>query len=114
MRSYQLRHKVRIQRRTRSLDPYGQSQESWEDYLSVRAHIRPVSGKESAGGLSVNPSLTHTIAVRYKPTFGLPLMMASNRVRFGERVFNIESVRNLEERNRWVILNCIEGSADGQ
>jgi SPP1 family predicted phage head-tail adaptor len=114
MRSYQLRHKIRIQRRTRSLDPYGQPQESWEDYLSVRAHIRPVSGKESAGGLSVNPSLTHTIAVRYKPAFGLPLMMASNRVRFGERVFNIESVRNLEERNRWVILNCIEGSVDGQ
>ena len=114
MRSYQLRHKIRIQRRTRSLDPYGQPHECWADYLSVRAHIRPISGKENVGALSVNPSLTHTIAVRYKPAFGLPLLMVSNRVRFGERVFNIESVRNLEERNRWVILNCIEGSADGQ
>lgn len=114
MRSYQLRHKIRIQRRARSLDPYGQPHEIWADYLSVRAHIRPISGKESVGALSVNPSLTHTIAVRYKPAFGLPHSMASYRVHFGERVFNIESVRNLEERNRWVILNCIEGSADGQ
>ncbi len=114
MRSYQLRHKIRIQRRTRSLDPYGQHHECWVDYLSVRAQIRPVSGRESVGALSVNPSLTHTIAVRYKPAFGLPLLMASYRVHFGGRVFNIESVRNLEERNRWVILNCIEGSADGQ
>jgi head-tail adaptor len=73
-----------------------------------------VSGKESVGALSVNSSLTHTIAVRYKPAFGLPHSMASYRVHFGERVFNIESVRNLEERNRWVILNCIECSADGQ
>ena len=113
-RSGQLRHQLKIQRRICALDDFGQQQDRWEDFLALRGNMRPVSGTEKVGSLSLNPSLTHTIAVRYRPALCFPLELASYRVLFGARILNIESVRNLEERNRWVVLNCVEGSRDGQ
>ena len=113
MSSGKLHHRIKIQKRNRTLDMYGQRQDSWEDYLSVRANVRPVSGMEKIASMSVVASLTHTILVRYRNEFRFPLKVASMRVLFDERVFDIDSVRNLEERNRWAVLNCVEGSVDG-
>jgi len=113
MSSGKLHHRIKIQKRNRTLDMYGQRQDSWEDYLSVRANVRPVSGMEKIASMSVAASLTHTILVRYRNEFRFPLKVASMRVLFDERVFDIDSVRNLEERNRWAVLNCVEGSVDG-
>jgi len=113
MASGKLHHRIKIQKRNRTLDMYGQRQDSWEDYLSVRANVRPVSGMEKIASMSVAASLTHTILVRYRNEFRFPLKVASMRVLFDERVFDIDSVRNLEERNRWAVLNCVEGSFDG-
>jgi SPP1 family predicted phage head-tail adaptor len=113
MASGKLHHRIKIQKRNRSLDMYGQQQDSWEDYLSVRANVRPVSGMEKLASMSVAATLTHTILVRYRKEFRFPLKVASMRVVFDERVLDIDSVRNLEERNRWAVLNCVEGSVDG-
>ncbi len=110
----QLRHTITIQRRTSTLDDYGQKVNTWSTVATTRANIRPVGGKEQKAGMEMMAKLTHTVAVRYQSALVPPLEASTWRVMFGTRVLNIVNSRNLEEKNRWIIFECEEGSRDGE
>ena len=98
-----LRHQVEILKPVISKDTLGQEIESWEVQHSVWASIEPLSGKEYFSAKQVNSEATIKLTIRYVESL-LPHWV----VQFGQCIFNIEAIINLEERNRYLQLLCSE------
>lgn len=90
----QLRHRVIIQEVVETQDTYGQATKSYNDLGTRYASISPVNGTENKQGQQINAQVTHKINMRYTP-----LVTVKTRLLFGNRVFNIISVKNKDERN---------------
>jgi SPP1 family predicted phage head-tail adaptor len=101
-----LRNKISIQRKTRTPDGGGGWSDTWAEIHNISAYIKPVSGNEVFVAMRIQASITHDIMIRY-----LDDVKASDRIVFKERLFNIQSVINIEERNRWLQMRCEEGVA---
>lgn len=110
-----LRHRINIQSRSSTLDSYGHEINTWTDVLAnVPASVEPISGNEKLRAPASASQLSHRVTVRYHSEFSDPASMAAWRIVFGARIFNISSVRILDEKNAWVVIDCIEGSINGQ
>lgn len=103
MRSGQLRHQVDIQSMTRNADGMGGWSEEWTTLASVRAAIWPKRMMERVEGDKRTSTITHQIRVRY-----LDGVDETCRVMFGDRIFEVVSVVNPEERGRHLDLMCEE------
>lgn len=115
MHSNECRHSIQIQRRSTTLDSYGQQITTWETIATTKASIRAAGrSTEKVSANQITATLTHSIATRYQSAFGLPIGMSAMRIIFNTRVINIVSARILEEKNQWVVFDCVEGSLDGQ
>mgnify|MGYP003644067191 CR=1 FL=1 len=97
MRAGGLRHRITIQSVGTSYDDYGDLSDSWTTLASVWASISPISGTEKDIASELTGVVTHSIRVRYRAGIS-----AQNRIEFGSRVFQIESVRNWDERNIFI------------
>jgi SPP1 family predicted phage head-tail adaptor len=116
MRISRLQQRITVQRRSSTLDAYGQEINSWTDIGTVWAEVKPMSGAEKmrANAMVVESLLTHRVTVRYSALF-LPSIEADAwRILFGTRVFNITSSMNVDEEDKLIIFDCTEGSLDGQ
>jgi SPP1 family predicted phage head-tail adaptor len=94
MRIGDLRHRITIQQLTPTQNGLD-STEVPADFATVWAAIEPLSGREYFAAQQVNAEVTCRIRMRY-----LAGVTPSMQVKFGERTFAIESVINVEERNR--------------
>lgn len=107
MRAGELRHRVTIQylppEDQRARDPFGSVIEEWIDYATVWAAVEPLSGREYFSAQQMNAEVTTNIRIRY-----LSGVTPSMRVKWGERLYNIQSVINVRERNRELHLMCKE------
>ena len=103
MNAGQLRHRVTIQQLTRVEDEGGGYAEVWADVATVWAAIKPMRGNERYEAQQVQSTLTHKVTIRYRA--GIKPQM---RLLYGNRVFNIEAVIDIEERHRWLELLCSE------
>lgn len=103
MRAGRLRHEITIQEPTATQNAVGEETLSWSDYATVRASVEPMSGREYWNSKQVQSEITHEIRIRYYPG-----VTSEMRVSWGNRVFEIESVINVNERNREMILMCKE------
>lgn len=114
MHANECRHTIRIEKKSVSLDAYGQQVNTWTTLVTTKASIRPAGGSsEKVSGGQMTSALTHTIATRYQAVLGAPVAIAALRIVFNERIINIVSARILEEKNHWIVFDCIEGSLDG-
>jgi len=114
MHANECRHTIQIQNKSVSLDAYGQQVNTWATVGKTKASIRPAgSSSEKVSGGQMTSALTHTIATRYQAVLGAPIGMAAMRILFNGRVINILSARILDEKNQWIVFNCVEGSLDG-
>lgn len=102
-----LRHRVTIQQRRHVQDGLGGTgrDELWDDVGTFWAAVMPLRGREYLDGLRVEAELTHKVMIRYQP--GISILQDMRAV-FGDRVLNIESVANVDERNEWLELRCRE------
>lgn len=75
----------------------------WDDGITTRAGIYPISGKEFYAAETVNSEVTHKINIRY--TEGLKPSM---RIKFENRYFDIISIINFQEKNIMLQLLCKE------
>ena len=94
MRAGKLRHKVTIQDYTESQNSYGEMTKTWSDYATVWASIEPVRGREFWESQQINAEVTAKITIRH--LYGINPKM---RVKHDNRIFEIISVINPEERN---------------
>lgn len=105
MRAGSLRHRVELQEPVDSArDAYGSKKPTWNTVFSnIPMEIRPISGKEAEVVRQTHPNVTHFGRVRYSPEF-----TSLRRLKEGDRIFEIEAVLNLGERNREMRLELKE------
>jgi SPP1 family predicted phage head-tail adaptor len=107
--SASLRHRLTLQQRSTTRDSLKQQDPAaWSTFLVVWADIAPTPGISQVTGEAQASSVTHTITIRYRPG-----VAARMRILYGSRVFEIDSVIDVEERHFWLRLNCIEGLSQG-
>lgn len=104
------RHIVTFQRLKEAQDLYGETsanvEENWEDVLTSRVGIFPISGREflTMQGDLKESEVSHRIVLRY--TKGIDSTM---RIKFGIRIFDMISPPiNNYERNDELLIFCKE------
>jgi SPP1 family predicted phage head-tail adaptor len=95
VRTGDLRHQVILQSKTEGRDAVGGVVEAWSDVATVWASVEPLDGKEFFAAERVNADATTRIRMRYRAGV-TPVMRAV----YGARIFDIQNVINVDERNR--------------
>jgi len=104
MRSGLLRHRIDIETQPQTADAYGDIVEPYTAvYSGVPASVIPLRGVQLEQASATANSVSHKVSLRY-----LSGIAPSQRVKFGSRYFDIESVINIRELNRDLELMCIE------
>ena len=104
MRIGTLRHKVEIQAYITTVDPDGYPIQDWVTVAHAWAAVEPVAGKEYWAAAAVQAETTIKITMRPP---GIEITPA-NRLLFDGRTLEIQSVINVEERDRELVLMCVE------
>jgi len=102
-----LPHRVRIERQSETLDSVGQLEDSWSLVAVVAARVEPLTSREIQSGEAANMQTSHRITIRY-----LSDITTDMRVIFNARTLQIIGIRNVEERNVYQELTCLEGPAN--
>ena len=103
-----LRHKVQLLARNAAQDTFGQST-GYTAYATPWAAIDATQGMEVYRAQQYTSEVSHVVTIRFSPNW---TPKSKDRVQFGSRTFNIRVVLNVEERNRYWMLQCVE-LADG-
>jgi len=99
-----LRHRVTIQEFVEQMDEYGTPLGgAWQDVATVWAAVEPIQGREYILLQNTQSELTARVRIRYCP--GITPAM---RVVYGDRIFDIQSVIDPEERHIELQLMCKE------
>lgn len=101
-----LRHRITLQSPDGPRDSVGERDTSWGDEATVSASIEPVRGTAAFIAAQRHSTTTHSIKVRYSPL--IAGLNTTWRVKYGERVFLIDEVLDLEERRDIVTMRCTE------
>ncbi|MED0676983.1 phage head closure protein [Aneurinibacillus thermoaerophilus] len=104
-----LNRRIRLQRRESAKDDEGIVTEGWADVATVWAAIEPLRGREYFAAATVNAENTVRIRMRYRR--GITPDM---RVLYDGRVFEIQSVIDVNEMHREIHLMTQEVVGDGE
>lgn len=109
MLAQRLRHKITIQKKTTSLNSYGENAGGeWELFKYAYAGIEPLTAKEMlAAGATVSAN-TVKITIRY-----LSGVDATARILALNKIYDIKSVSSFAEKNRYMTLMCEQGASSG-
>lgn len=100
-----LRHLVTVQSQSTTQDGAGQRLQTWTTVTTAWADIKPVSGRDFYAQSGEHADITHEIEMRYGTT-----VSPGNRAVLGSRTFDIRSVLNVDERNRYLTLMAVENA----
>jgi SPP1 family predicted phage head-tail adaptor len=103
MQAGKLRHRLTLEQSTDTNNTRGEPIPTWSTVAYVWAAIRPNSGREGLAADQMYSSATHRISIRYRAGV-VPKM----RFVKGARVFDINAVLNVDERNREMVCLATE------
>lgn len=103
IRAGKLRNKIVIQQNTPSTDSFGERDASWSTFATVWADIKPLTSREYWDAVQVNAESTLKFVIRY-----LSGVTPKMRISWDSRIFNIESIINVDERNKMIVLLAVE------
>lgn len=98
IKSGQLRQTIAVQTNTDSRDAFGGVTNSWGTAFTTRASINEIRGTERAGSDQVTYDKGYRIIFRVDPD---QTVTPANRIVFGSKTFDIESVADFEERGHF-------------
>jgi SPP1 family predicted phage head-tail adaptor len=99
-----LRHKVKLQSSQDTQNEFGEeTNKNWATDEQIFASIEPLRGRELLEFNQMNAEVTHRIIIRETSN-----ATASKRILWGTRIFDINVVRKIEERNIMMELLCKE------
>ena len=101
-----MRHSVQIQRSTLTPDGAGGYSTTWVTIATVRAAVKPMSGREVVHSQRLDAQMTHEIFMRYRANF-----TPKDRLLFRDRAMQVRAIVNVEEANRWLKVAADEGVA---
>lgn len=106
---------IQIQTRTTAQDSLGGQVEAWNTVLTTRAAIytaetvpgmRSKLPTEASQAGEFSSQVTHVMKIRW-PGYTVPVQ-GGQRVIFRSRLFTLQSAENVQERNRVLLLYCLE------
>ncbi len=97
--------RVAYERRSTSQDAIGQQVATWTEIGTDMVSIKPLRGGEFFARSGEVSDVTHQIETLYRASITLT---PADRIRYGARYFNIQSVINKDERNREWVFICTE------
>lgn len=106
MKTGALRHRVIIQQRGTAQDALGAPTDIWTDLTTVWAAVQPLQGQERQAAKAAQAETDVKITLRWRTGID----PASKRLKFGARLYDIESVLNIDERNIWMEIYCKEAA----
>ena len=110
MRAGRLRHQVVIQEIVETQDSYGEPAESWDTFVTRRAAIEPLNGREYFASKQENSEVSLRIRMRWDRTAnGITTKMRAKFDLHGtSHIYDIEAVINPQMRDQELILMCRE------
>ena len=96
-----MREQVTLQFPTYEPDPDGQLQETWHDVGTFYARVEPLDGQERFEAGKIDASYSVRFHIRYREG-----VTPEWRVIYRGEVFNIQHVRNPDERRMFLALEC--------
>ena len=103
MRPGPLRCRITIEAPVETQAADGSIVTTWQTYATPWASIEPLIGREYFAQQREQAAVSHKIRMRYQP--GITHKM---RVAWGTRLFELESVLNVSERKREIVLMAHE------
>ena len=99
-----------VQTRTLGDELAGEPVGAWTDLRREWAKVDPISGREYLVAQQVNATTSHTIATHYFAGATSDMRLVRKRISDDAvvRQFNVESVINVGEANRWLEWRCEE------
>jgi SPP1 family predicted phage head-tail adaptor len=104
-----LRHRVEILSPTRTQDDYGEPILSWETWGTRWASVEPLTGRELWQAAQADAVVTHRIRMRAEGVKGV--LMPDWRLKHDGREFEITAIRDVEERDWYLEIDCVEDVA---
>lgn len=101
-----LREPLVFQRCQTQSDGMGGQDLDWVDLFNTKGDVRPLSGREALTGMQREASVSHRIFIRYRDG-----LLPSDRIVMRGNPMQIIAIINVEMRNRWLELQCLEGVA---
>ncbi len=108
MRAGRLNKKVIIESLTETVDGVGQAVKTWSTFNQPWASIDPINGREYFSGNQLKDTMKVKIKIRY-----LSGVTEKMRVNWNGKLYNIEGIVNVFERDKEMFLLCSEGTNDG-
>lgn len=102
----ELRHRITIQQMSRTTDGQGGWTESWADFATVWAKVKPMSAKERTFSQQIQENVTHKIVIRW-----LADVDSEMRISFEGRIFQIKGKIREDERRWFMEIMAEEGVA---
>ncbi len=104
MRAGTLRNRVVIQKKDDAASRIN-GETTWNDYATAWARIEPVTGRQTSDSnmMKTDSEVTHRITIRF-----LRGLTPDMRISFDGRIFKIEVILNIDERNRELEIQAIE------
>ena len=97
------RHRITFQEAQKTPDGSKGFTVEWTFVAEVWASVEPVSGRERFFSQQIKAEVTHKVKIRYKS--GITEAM---RILHRERVFLIESIIDINERQEFIEIRCME------
>lgn len=110
----ELRHVVRIQRQSESVDAFNAPVTSWITLATVRASLRAESGREFDSSQQTQGVRQTWITIRaiaglvIQPEFRVVVNIGG-----ADRLYNVREALDDQERGLWVFLRCEDGANAG-
>lgn len=106
MRAGRLRKRVILQRPVETQGDTGGVTTTWVDVATVWAGVEPLRGREYESARARNAETTHRLVLRHRDD-----ILQTWRIAFGGRIFRIDELLNIDERNREVQIRATELAA---
>ncbi len=112
IRAGELCHSVTIQAPVYAADANGMAvtPASWTAVRTTMAAIYTAGGRETSMASQIVSQVSHVVKVRWTPA----AIKANYQVLFEGRTFTVQYVENVLERNRVLLLYCLEVDGGGQ
>jgi SPP1 family predicted phage head-tail adaptor len=100
----QLRHVIKLQKRSETRNAFGEPIVSWTDTSSsVRANVVPLSGSETFNDPQMTSQEVKEFHFRYRSG-----VSPKDRIIYDSKAYNIEEIIDEDERRRKLIVTAIK------
>jgi len=106
MRAGRLRHLATLQEKVKVSDGAGGNSVDWIESRKLWCDIRPISAAQKFESMRKESSISHEITIR-----GTEDVTTKNRIMFKGRLFNIDGIRDIDERGIMSVITASEGVA---